>query len=70
MLENSHGFRWKCQRKAILEYVIVASKDSDDFAEQLLQTDDDMLNESDIAIKQGHTRNQCHSSVLLVGLQE
>ena len=41
------------KRKAILEYVSVASKDNDDFAEQLLQTDDDMLNESDIAIKQG-----------------
>ena len=39
--------------KAILEYVSVASKANDDFAEQLLQTDDDMLNESDIAIKQG-----------------
>ena len=41
------------KRKAILEYVSVASKDNDDFSEQLLQTDDDMLNESDIAIKQG-----------------
>ena len=41
------------KRKAILEYASVASKDNDDFAEQLLQTDDDMLNESDIAIKQG-----------------
>ena len=41
------------KRKAILEYVSVASKDNDDIAEQLLQTDDDMLNESDIAIKQG-----------------
>ena len=44
------------KRKAILEYVSVASKDNDDFAEQLLQTDDDMLNESDIAIKQGVTQ--------------
>ena len=58
------------KRKAILEYVSVASKDNDDFAEQLLQTEDDMLNEYDVAIKQGHTRNQCHSSVQLVGLQE
>ena len=41
------------KRKVILEYVSVASKDNDEFAEQLLQTDDDMLNESDIAIKQG-----------------
>ena len=34
-------------------HVSAASKENDDLAEQLLQTDDDMLNESDIAIKQG-----------------
>ena len=41
------------KRKAILEHVRLASKENDDFAEQLVQTDDDMQNESDIAIKQG-----------------
>ena len=41
------------KRKAILEHVSAASKENDDLAEQLIQTDDDMLNESDIAIKQG-----------------
>ena len=39
--------------KAILEHVSAESKENDDLAAQLLQTDDDMLNESDIAIKQG-----------------
>ena len=41
------------KRKAILEHVSVASKENVDFAEQIVQTDDAMLNESDIAIKQG-----------------
>ena len=41
------------RRKTILEHVSVASEENDDLAEQLLRTDDDMLNESDIAIKQG-----------------
>ena len=41
------------KRKAILDHVNTASKENNDLAEQLLQTDDDMLNESDIAIKQG-----------------
>ena len=46
-------FGGSVKRKAILEHVSAASKEKDDLAEQLLQTDDDMLNESDIAIKQG-----------------
>ena len=41
------------KRKEIVEHVSAASKENYDLAEQLLQTDDDMLNESDIAIKQG-----------------
>ena len=52
------------KRKAILEYVSVASKDNDDFAEQLLQTDDDMLNESDIAIKQLGVTQEISATVL------
>ena len=39
--------------KRIHEHVSVASKENDDFAEQLLQTDNDILNESDNAKKQG-----------------
>ena len=41
------------KRKAIPEHVSASSKENDDLAEQLLQTDDAMLNESGIAIKQG-----------------
>ena len=37
----------------MLEHVSAESKENDDLAAQLLQTDDDMLNESYIAIKQG-----------------
>ena len=39
--------------KTILEHVSAANKENDDLAEQLLQTADDMLDESNIAIKQG-----------------
>ena len=54
MLENSHVFLGgSAKRKAILEHVSVASKENYDFVEQRLLTDDDMLNESGIAIKQG-----------------
>ena len=41
------------KRNAILEHVSAASKENDDLAEQLLHTDDDILNESGIAINQG-----------------
>ena len=52
MLENSHFLGGSAKRKAILD-VTAASKENDDFAEKLVQTDDGMLNESHIAIKQG-----------------
>ena len=70
MLENSHVLGESAKRKAILEHVSAAGKENDDLADQLVQTDDDMLNKSDIAIKQGHTINQYQSSVPLIGLQE
>ena len=57
LFDNVGKLTWilsrSAKRKAILEHVSVASKENADFAEQLVQTDDDMLNESDIAIKQG-----------------
>ena len=45
--------------KAIIEHVGAESKENDDLAEQLLQTDDDMLNESDFAIKQKSVLKFC-----------
>ena len=57
LFDNVGKLTWflggSAKRKAIIEHVSAASKENDDLAEQLLQTDDDMLNESDIAIKQG-----------------
>ena len=53
MLENSHVLDGSAKRKAIPEHVSATSKEHDELAEQLLQSDDDILNESDIAIKQG-----------------
>ena len=50
MLENSHCFDVEVPKE---KHVSAASKENDDLADQLLQNHDDMLNESDIAIKQG-----------------
>ena len=56
MFHNVGKLTWllggRAKRNAILEYDSAASKENDDLNEQQLQTDDDMLNESDIAIKQ------------------
>ena len=57
MFDNVGKLAWflseSAKRNAILEHVSAASKENDDLTEKLLQTDDDMLNESDIGLKQG-----------------